>query len=129
MSTRSLRQCAVALVAVFIGPLATASEPGHTSKLNVSIIPRKAASARDRASEVVQKMPEFALWDGKDKVTPSGAGHVYVVEQVDGNRWLVMDMNEGLRGWVWSGTVVALDQAETYFTQQITARRKSHSRT
>jgi hypothetical protein len=62
MMTRRLRQCAVILVAVFLRPSATASEPWHNPKLKVSIIPRKAASARDRASEVVQKTPEFSIW-------------------------------------------------------------------
>ena len=123
MMTRRLRQCAVIFVAVFLRPSATASEPWHNPKLKVSIIPRKAASARDRASEVVQKTPEFSLWDAKNKVTPSGAGHVFLVEQVDGDRLLVTDMNEGLRGWVSSGSVLALDQAETFFSQQIQSHR------
>jgi tetratricopeptide (TPR) repeat protein len=123
MSTRSVRQCAVVLVAVIFGPSATASEPGHIPKLTISIIPRKAASTRDRASEVVQKIPDFSLWDAKNKVTPSGAGHVYLVEQVDGDRLLVVDMNEGLRGWISSSSVLALDQAETFFTQQIQSHR------
>jgi tetratricopeptide (TPR) repeat protein len=123
MSIRRLPQYAVILMAVVIGTFATASEPGHLSKLKISIIPRRAASARDRASEVVQKAPEFSLWDSKDKLTPSGAGHVYLVEQIDGDRLLVMDMNEGLRGWVSSGSVLSLDQAETLFTQQIQSHR------
>jgi tetratricopeptide (TPR) repeat protein len=114
----------IVLVTVAFGNFATASEPGHNSKLQISIIPRRAASARDRASEVVQKTPEFSLWDRNNKVTPSGAGHVYLVEQIDGEKLLVMDMNEGLRGWVSSGTVLSLDQAETFFTQQIQSHRE-----
>jgi tetratricopeptide (TPR) repeat protein len=123
MSTRSVPLNAVVLAAVFFGSFADASEPGHSPKLQISIIPRKAASARDRASEVVQKTPEFSIWDAKNKVTPSGAGHVFIVEQVDGDRLLVMDMNEGLRGWISSGSVLALDDAEKFFTQQIQLHR------
>ena len=66
MSNAVTAMCAV-LMAILFGPSATASEPGHTPKLKISIIPRKAASARDRASEVVQKTPEFSLWDAKNK--------------------------------------------------------------
>ena len=123
MSNCRLLQCVAVLTAILFGQSAAASDAGHTPKLKISIIPRKASSTRDRASEVVQKSPEFSIWDAKNKVTPSGAGHVFLVEQIDGNRLLVMDMNEGLRGWVSSTTVLSLDQAESYFTQQIQSHR------
>jgi tetratricopeptide (TPR) repeat protein len=103
----------------------TASELGHAPKLKVSIIPRKTASALDRASEVVQRTPDFALWDKKRKLIPSGAGHMFIVEKTDGNRWLLSDMNEGLRGWVLAGTVVPLAEAEGFFSKQIKVNPKS----
>jgi tetratricopeptide (TPR) repeat protein len=112
-------------VAVFLRPSATASEPWHNPKLKVSIIPRKAASARDRASEVVQKTPEFSLWDADKKITPSGAGHMFIVERTLGNRFLVSDLNEGLRGWVSAGAMVPLETAEAFFTGQLKANPKS----
>jgi tetratricopeptide (TPR) repeat protein len=102
-----------------------ASELGHAPKLKTSIIPRKASSARDRQSEVVQKMPEFTLFDADKKISPSGAGHMFLVEKTDGDRWLVSDMNEGLRGWVRAGTVVPIAQAEAFFTGQLKANPKN----
>ena len=109
---RSLRQ--IVLCGAFILPCISvgASDLGHSPKLKTSLIPRKASSARDRASEVVQRTPDFALWDGTKKITPSGAGHVFFVEKIEGNRLLLSDMNEGLRGWVLATTVVALADAE-----------------
>jgi tetratricopeptide (TPR) repeat protein len=102
----------------------TASELGHSPNLKTSIIPRKAASAHDRASEVVQRTPDFALWDRDKKLTPAGAGHMFIVEKIAGNRWLLSDLNEGLRGWVVPGTVVPLAGAEAFFSQQIKVNPK-----
>jgi tetratricopeptide (TPR) repeat protein len=103
----------------------TASDLGHAPKLKVSIIPRKTASALDRASEVVQRTPDFVLWDKNQKLIPSGAGHMFIVEKIDGNRWLLSDLNEGLRGWVMASAVVPLADAEAYFSQQIKVNPKS----
>ena len=86
---------------------------------------RKTAQRPDRASEVVQRTPDFALWDTNKKLTPSGAGHMFIVEKTDGNRWLLSDLNEGLRGWVLAGTVVPLAEAEAFFSQQIKVNPKS----
>ncbi len=92
-----------------------ASDLGHAPKLKTSLIPRKSGSARDRSSEVVQRTPDFALWDGTKKLVPSGAGHVFLVEKIEGDRLLVSDMNEGLRGWVSATAIVALADAEALF--------------
>jgi tetratricopeptide (TPR) repeat protein len=125
MSSRRLLRDAFVLVAATLCAPVSASEPGHTPKLKTSIIPRKASSTRDRASEVVQRSPEFSLWNADQRVTPSGAGHVFIVERTDGNRWLLSDLNEGLRGWVSSVTVIPLAQAEAFFSQQIQANPTS----
>ncbi len=103
----------------------SASELGHAPKLKISIIPRKTASAFDRASEVVQRRPDFALWDTNQKLTPGAAGHMFIVEKIDGNRWLLSDLNEGLRGWVLAGSVVPLAEADAFFSQQIKVNSKS----
>jgi len=125
MSSRRLVQNAAVLLVVSLGAHSGASEPGRAPTLKTSIIPRKASSARDRASEVVQKTPEFSLWDANKKVTPSGAGHMFIVERTEGDRFLVSDLNEGLRGWVLAGAVVPLGEAEAFFTGQIKANPKS----
>ena len=75
--------------------------------------------------EFVQRTPEFVLWDADQKISPGAAGCVYVVEQSAGNRLLLSDLNEGRRGWVFAGTVVPLNQAESFFSQQIRTNAKS----
>ncbi len=125
MATRRSFANAIVFLISSLCASVSAAELGHTPKLKVSIIPRKTASAHDRASEVVQRTPDFALWDTNQKLTPSGAGHMFIVEKTDGNRWLLSDLNEGLRGWVLAGTVVPLAEAEAFFSQQIKANSKS----
>ena len=125
MATRRLFPNAAVFLVFSLCASVSASELGHAPKLKISIIPRKAGSAHDRASEVVQRTPDFALWDTNKKLTPSGAGHMFIVEKIDGNRWLLSDLNEGLRGWVLAGTVVPLAEAEAFFSQQIKVNPKS----
>jgi tetratricopeptide (TPR) repeat protein len=125
MSIRRLLPHIVMYVAFIPCASVAASDLGHSPKLKTSLIPRKASSARDRSSEVVQRTPEFILWDGAKKIVPSGAGHMFLVEKLDGDRLLVSDMNEGLRGWVSATTIVALADAEALFSAQITANPRS----
>lgn len=96
-----------------------ASELGHALKLKTALIPRRASSARDRASEVVQRTAGFVLKDADTMVTPSAPGHVFIVEKIEGDRWLVSDMNEGLRGWIQAGSAVPLAKAEKFFNHQV----------
>ena len=51
-----------------------ASDLGHAPKLKTSLIPRKSGSARDRSSEVVQRTPDFAFWDGTRSSFPAEPG-------------------------------------------------------
>ncbi len=125
MPARRLFPQTISLLTLFYCASASASDLGHSTKLRISIIPRKTSSARDRASEVLQKTPDFALWDGNKKIVPSGAGHVFLVEKIDGQRLLLADMNEGVRGWLAAGTVIALADADAFFTRQIKANSKS----
>jgi tetratricopeptide (TPR) repeat protein len=115
----------VFLLAIAATEGAQASEFDHAPRLKTSLIPRKVSSARDRASEVVQRTADLVLWDGDKKVVPSGAGHRFIVEKTEQNRWLVSDMNEGLRGWVMAGTMCPLADAASYFSEQIRANPTS----
>ncbi len=125
MSTRGcLSAAALLIVLAMCGPV-LASDLGHAPKLKTSVIPRKTSSARDRASEVLQKTPVFVLADAAKQITPSGAGHMFIVEKTEGNRWLLSDLNEGLRGWALAANVVPLAQAEAHFTAQIKASPRS----
>ena len=125
MATRRLISIIALLLVVTVCGSVSASELGHSPKLKTSIIPRKAGSPHDRASEVVQRTPDFALWDTNKKLVPSGAGHMFIVEKTDGNRWLLSDLNEGLRGWILASTAVPLAEAEKYFSQQVKVNPKS----
>ena len=40
---------------------------------------------------------------------------MFLVEKIEGDRLLVSDMNEGLRGWVSATAIVALADAEALF--------------
>jgi tetratricopeptide (TPR) repeat protein len=113
------------LILALICASASASDLGHTPRIKTSLVPRKTSSARDRASEVVQRAPEFVLWDGNKKIAPSGAGHMFFVEKIDKDRLLLSDMNEGLRGWAAATSVVVLAEAEALYSAQITANPRS----
>ena len=121
MSRRYLLPTTAVLVAWILCAPVAGSDLGHSPKLKTSLIPRKASSARDRSSEVVQRTADFVLWDGTKKVVPSGAGHMFLVEKHERDRLLLSDMNEGLRGWVSATTIVTLADGEALFTAQIDA--------
>ena len=125
MPTRHTFSSSAGFMLALICASATASDLGHTPKIKTSLIPRKTSSARDRASEVVQRSPEFVLWDGNKKIAPSSAGHVFRVEKIDKDRLLLSDMNEGLRGWAAATSIVVLAEAEALFSAQITANPRS----
>ncbi|MFI5456138.1 MAG: tetratricopeptide repeat protein [Isosphaerales bacterium] len=125
MSRRAALRLVALLGAVVVCAPARASDPALGHKLNTSLIPRKSSRPEERASECVQRTPSFGLWDAGRKIAPGAAGHVYVVEQSDGNRLLLSDLTEGLRGWTPSGAVIPLRQAEPFFSQQITANPRS----
>ncbi len=107
------------LAAATVCASARAGDLSRVMKLTTVLVPRKSCSPQIRASECVQKSPELALWDGGKKITPSAIGFVYIVEQNDGNRLLLSDLNEGIRGWVSPYAMIPLDQAEEYFSKQI----------
>jgi hypothetical protein len=58
MSIRGVCQRAAIIAAIVVENFAAASEPGHYAGLKIAIIPRKAASARDRAKA---KKPYYRL--------------------------------------------------------------------
>jgi len=125
MSRTATFRLVALLVAFAAGVRARASEPADLHKLKSSLLPRKSSRPQERASACVQRTPGFVLWDADRKVTPGAVGYVYLVEQSDGNRLLVSDLNEGLRGWTPAAAVIPLDQAEPFFSQQIKSNPKS----
>ena len=92
------------------------ADPAHPIQLRTVIIPRKVSSTKDRALEAVQRTEAFILWDANKPIKPCGVGFVYLVERIDGNRLLLSEPSEGLRGWVQSSAVVPLTEAEPFFS-------------
>jgi tetratricopeptide (TPR) repeat protein len=107
----------VSLIAVMaVGGQSRAEDPARRAKLKTVLVPRKASTMRIRPSECLQKTPELFLWDGKKQIVPSAAGFVYVVEQNDGQRLLVSDLNEGNRGWTSPSAMIPVEKAVEYFS-------------
>ncbi len=79
---------------------ARGADPAHPIQLRTVIIPRKVSSTKDRALEAVQRTETFILWDANKPIKPCGVGFVYLVERIDGDRLLLSEPSEGLRGWV-----------------------------
>lgn len=125
MRTTRFKLALTAYAAVMLCASVNASDLGHSPRIRTALIPRKASSARDRASEVVQRSPDFTLWDAKTKITPTDAGHIFLVERAQGNRLLLTDLNEGLRGWALASTVVSLSEADAFFGEQQKANPNS----
>jgi tetratricopeptide (TPR) repeat protein len=115
----------VVAAAIAAGGPGRGSELEGAPTLKTSLLPRKPTRPQDVASECVQRTPEFVLWDADKKITPSAAGYVYIVEQSGGGRLLLSDLNEGRRGWAFAGAVIPLNQAESFFSEQIRAHPKS----
>jgi tetratricopeptide (TPR) repeat protein len=111
----------VLLLCVVAARAARASDLGTPPKLQTALIPRKTTSPQERRSAVLQGAPDFALWDATQKIVPSSAGHVYLVEINNGAKLLVRDLSDGVRGWVATKAVVPLSAAEAFFTQQLTS--------
>jgi tetratricopeptide (TPR) repeat protein len=120
-----LRASALLAVAIAAGAPASAADPNGATTLKVVLVPRQASSELDRASECLQRTPDFALWDQSKKIIPSAAGYVYRVERAEAGRLLVSDRSEGLRGWVPASAVVPLNQAAPCFAAQVQANPQS----
>src|ERR1700678_1129733 len=68
MSRRHFLPNAAVLVLWILCASVAGSDLGHSPKLKTALIPRKASSARERSSEVVQRTPDVVLWDGAKKI-------------------------------------------------------------
>lgn len=66
---------------------------------------------------VVQRKPDFCLWDADRKVEPGEIGLVYHVDKIERSHVLLTVPGRGVRGWTPSNAVISLAVAEDYFTQ------------
>ncbi len=73
----------------------------------------------ENARKVVQKSPDFALWDGNTRIVPCRVGLVYRIERADRDKMLISMPSQGLMGWVPRDSVVEYNQAEDYFTTEL----------
>jgi tetratricopeptide (TPR) repeat protein len=112
----------VVLTVALAGTMAGASEPDRGADPASSASPTRPASATGGAAVVLQKNPDFALWDAEKKLAPPRPGLLYRMERADGPRVLLAAAGEGLRGWTFSGSVIPLDQADSYFSSVIRIR-------
>jgi tetratricopeptide (TPR) repeat protein len=112
---RSFRRVAY-LLAMILAARAQAGEPGDGSGLFGQTVPAHRASDQDPKSVALQIAPDFALWDGNQKINPRVTGFPYHIEQRDHTRVLLSAPSLGLRGWVPIGSVVSLNRAEAYFS-------------
>ena len=90
-------------------------------KLQTFVRPKKSSSTQDRASEYVQRAPDFSLNDGNVPLVPNGVGFICLLERAQGDQLLVSIRSQGLRGWAPAGALVPLNHAEALFSQQIQA--------
>jgi len=116
MSPRFMVRLVALLLAIVLCTGARGADPAHPLQLRTVIIPRKVSTTKARALEAVQRTETFMLWDANKPIKPCGVGFVYLVEKIDGERLLLSEPSEGLRGWVHASAVVPLTEAEPYFS-------------
>jgi tetratricopeptide (TPR) repeat protein len=108
-------------IAVGICTSAGASDLPGGASLQPFVRPKKSSSTQDRAFEYMQKTPDFSLSDGSSKTIPNGVGYICLLERAQGDQVLVAIRSQGLRGWAPASSLVPLNHAETFFSQQILA--------
>ena len=120
MSFRSKRGFVALVVGFVIWVPARASQPFDSSKVKFRTHMRAGAKqAIEHAREVVQKTPEFALWDGNTKIIPCRVGLIYRIERAERDRILISMPSQGLLGWVPRDSIVEYNQAEPFFTSEL----------
>lgn len=108
-------------IVVGICTSARASDLPGGASLQPFVRPKKSSSTQDRAFEYMQKSPDFSLNDGRAKTVPNGVGYICLLERSQGDQVLVAIRSQGLRGWAPASSLVPLNHAEAFFSQQILA--------
>jgi tetratricopeptide (TPR) repeat protein len=112
---------AIALLVVFITAApARAFQAFDSSVVKARLNPRSPTKQKiEHARKVVQKWPEFVIWDGDNKIFPTRAGMVYRIERADKDGMIISLPSQGLQGWVPRDSVIEYNQAEDYFTTEL----------
>ena len=121
MSPNQKRPIIALLMVVGVCTCAGAADLPDGAKLQTFVRPRKSSSTQDRAFEYVQKTPGFSLNDGSANVVPNGVGYICLLERAQGDQLLVTIRSQGLRGWAPANSLIPINHAETFFSQQIQA--------
>jgi tetratricopeptide (TPR) repeat protein len=67
----------------------------------------------------VQRSLEFSLREGDKKVRPKHVGIIYRREKAEGDRLLLSARYQGVEGWAPASAVIALTEAEPFFSREI----------
>ena len=113
------------LVAIGLAARVQAGQPGDGSDLLGQTVPTQRTSNHDPVAVALQIAPDFALWDGNQKITPRMTGFAYHIEQRERSRLLLSAPGLGLRGWAPGNAVVSLDRAEAYFSFAIKSNARN----
>ena len=95
-----------------------ASDPIDGFKVSYRVRP-KSKNLLVHTREVVQKRSNLVLRNGEATFVPSRDGFIYQIERAEGNLLWISMPSQGLMGWVPRDAMVAYDQAEGYFTNEI----------
>jgi tetratricopeptide (TPR) repeat protein len=103
------------------GAGARASDGVEVPKLKFGIT-LTAKPTKSHLQDAVQKSPDFWLMDGTKKVVPTRVGFIYHIERAERNQILLSLPSQGLYGWAPRDAVVAYNEAEGYFTNELETR-------
>ncbi len=119
--SRQTKSLLVALLILFaVGMPARAGDRPDGSRVNFRMdLKAGAKHAVEHSRDVVQRTPEFSLWDGHKQIIPSRAGFIYRIEKVERDQLLISMPSQGLLGWVPRDAVVEYNQAEPVFTSEL----------
>ena len=96
-----------------------ASDFNKDWKLKTGIRLNKSHKSLDRAREFVQCSPDFSLRSDDKEVRPKAVAMIFRREKIDGDRLLLSARSQGLEGWAPATSVVALSEAEPFFSRAI----------
>jgi tetratricopeptide (TPR) repeat protein len=121
MSLIVKRLIAALLAVIGVSTPARASGPGDAPKLTSHRTFKKLRTNEERAPFVVQRTSTLELRNRDTKTATKGMSEIYHVERVEGDQILLWDSHCSVRGWVSQSSVVSLNDAPAYFSEQIRA--------
>jgi tetratricopeptide (TPR) repeat protein len=118
-SIRSVKVFVIFVAVVALSVSVRALDLGDDATINTWITWKRSRKSADRAREFVQTSRDFSLLRNGKKVSPGYVGLIYRKERADGDRLVLSERSQGLEGSVPASSVVALTNAEAFFSQAI----------